>query len=163
MEFVKREGNKATVHGGVDDDEFDDVIRALLSDKSVLELKISRFGRMKLNEKGSKVFSECLKVNNWIQTLCFSDQVMENEGFKHLGDGIGINTSLTELSLQDTGIGDVGIENLSKGLKLNKSIKKLDLSNNKFNDGVVFLVEVLNYNCSITSLLTSLLISPPFQ
>ena len=97
--------------------------------------------------------TECLKEDNTLQNLTFSNNNITSEGAKKIGEAIQVNTTLQKLDISDNTISDDGAAAISDGLKINNSLQVLFMSDNNItSEGAKKIAEAIQVNKTLHTL-----------
>ena len=111
-------------------------------------LKIIILRRNRLDEAGTKEFTDCIKSSE-LEEIDLGSNFANDNGISYFSKFFATNHHITKLVLSDNRLGNDAIEFLSQAIKTQKSLTFLDLSDNQIGcNGMKFFSEALkDHNC----------------
>ncbi len=121
----------------------------LITNTHLLELKM---GQVTIDDEYAPKLESLLTCNNTLNSLTLEDCSLNAKAKDHLGLGLANNETLTDLNLSGNNI-TLSDKSFFESLATNNTLRKLNLENNPIGfREEEFILEWLQYNCSMTHL-----------
>jgi len=134
-----------------------EIFEMLAENENIVSLKLNSLeglNRNRIDVRGMRPISNCLKQNQILQFLDLSGSSITNEGLMYLADGLEHNRSLVSLNISDNELGPK-VQPLVKPLMV-CNLLELDISNNKLGDaGLQVLINIFQQTSGTYSRLQS--------
>ena len=99
------------------------------------------------------VISDHLKINNIIQELNLSKNLISQLGIARVAEAVQVNTTLQKLNISCNALSDKGTAKISECLKINSVLRELDISSNNIsNRGAAHMAESMQLNKTLQNL-----------
>uniref|UniRef100_A0A6B2L6J7 Uncharacterized protein n=1 Tax=Arcella intermedia TaxID=1963864 RepID=A0A6B2L6J7_9EUKA len=102
--------------------------------------------------KYTQVIGDLIGTTHSLKILHLRENYITDAGLSDISSGLECNSSIMQLNLEYNSFGPLGIKTLVESLKKNKTLMKIYLSENKIQDGINHISDLLKYNSTLTSI-----------